>query len=321
MAKRIVVASLILGFLGLMLAGCMQLASLSVAPTSAIVEGGGTVTFTATDHLGNPVAVTWSVASGPGSITSAGVYTAPPAVTAVTNATVTASRVDRPAITASATVTIKPPIPPITATLVDGLGDTFAGPPYDVASIRTSRTSTTLTVVINFTTTPTIPPAGNVVGAGDIAGFICFDTDENAATGWPSANYFLCPCAPASPEFGVDYFIHLFSRNALGNYDVISTFTGLDVGDAVPSVTPTVLTLTIPLTELGADDGITNMNSVLGDDVGPTDCVPDEVAAVVTAKDLNPKIIIIEEEYPYYDFLSGLEITGEGWLQTRSFTL
>jgi len=317
MSKRILLVGLILGVIGLVLAGCMQLASLGVAPASVIVEGGDTVTFTATDHLGNPVTVTWNVASGPGSINSAGVYIAPTAVTAVTNATITASRVDRPAITASATVTIEPPI---NAALVDGLGDSFAGPPYDVASIRTSRTSTTLTVVITLATTPTIPPAGGVVGAGNLAGFICFDTDENAATGWPSANYFLCPCVPASTEFGVDYFIHLFSRNALGNYDIISTFTGLDVGDAVPSVTPTVLTLTIPLTDLGADDGITDMNSVLGDDVGPTDCIPDAVSAVVTGRSIEPKTIGIEG-YPYYEFLLDLGITGEDWLQTDSFTL
>ncbi|HCP32382.1 TPA: hypothetical protein DIT45_03970 [Candidatus Acetothermia bacterium] len=318
MAKRILFVGFVLGSLGLMLAGCMQLASLGVAPTSAIVEGGDTVTFIATDHLGNPVTVTWNVASGPGSITSAGVYTAP-AVTAVTNATITASRVDRPAITASATVTIKPPIPPITATLVDGLGDSTATP-YDVVSIKTSRTSTTLTATINFTTIPTMPVPGNLVSAGNLAGFICFDTDENAATGWPSANHFYCPCAPASPEFGADYFIHLFSRNALGHYDIISTATGVpvDVGDAVPSVTSSVLTLTIPLTELGADDGITDMNAVFGDNVGPTDCVPDEVAAVVTGKSLEPKAIVIEG-YPYYDFLQDLGVTG--WVQTRSSTL
>ncbi|MFQ6116631.1 MAG: hypothetical protein ACE5LQ_00035 [Candidatus Bipolaricaulia bacterium] len=323
MYKRILLVGLVLGLVGLASVGCIRLVALIVTPSSEIVEGGGSVTFTATNHLGNPVSVTWSVTSGPGTITSAGVYTAPPTVSVVTNATVTATQVGNPSITGSATVTIKPPI---TASLIDAAGDAWdiwaAGTTvnYDITSIETSRTSTTLTIIITFdlATLPTIPLPGSSVGPGDLAGFITFDTDENSASGWPSANYYLCPFTPLLPAIGVDYFISLFSVNAAGNYNIYRTTPILTpVGEATPTLAGNVLTLTIPLTELGGDDGRTDMNSVLGDDAGPTDCMPDEVAAVVTGKGFKPEVTI-ESSYPYHDFLSDLGITGLGWTQTHS---
>ncbi|MCK4394372.1 hypothetical protein KAX17_15835 [Candidatus Bipolaricaulota bacterium] len=295
MSKRILLVGLILGVIGLALAGCMRLTSLVVAPASKIVEGGDTVTFIATDHLGNPVAVIWSVSSSPGTgtITSAGVYTAPPAVSVVTNATITATRVGYPSITGFATVTIEPPI---TAGLIDAVGDAFGLGTYDITGISTSRTSTTLTVTINLTASPTIPAPGMAVGPGDLAGFICFDTDEIVATGIPSANFYFCPCGPVAPAIGSDYFVSLFFVNAAGNYDIYKTPGFTNVGDATYALVGTVLTLTIPLADLGGDDGITDMNAVLGDAVGPTDCIPDEVAAVVTGKSIVPAAV----SPPYY---------------------
>jgi len=288
MLKRILAVGLVVTFVGSMLVGCARVTAIIISPSSAILEGGGSVTFTATDQQGNPVSVTWSVASGPGTITAAGVYTAPATVTEVTNATVTASLVSNPAVTDSATVTLKPPIE---AELVDALGDGIVWVPgtYDVISIRTSRTSTTLTVTVTFdpVTTPTIPAPG---AACDTAGYYCsfidFDADEDPSTGIPSANSFYCPAGPLSAT-GVDYFIDLFGRNAAGNYDIIET-TGLtDVGDASPSVAGNVLTLTIPLTELGGDDGATDVSSLEaiglgGGFTGLTDCLPDEGGAVAT---------------------------------------
>jgi hypothetical protein len=316
MIRRVLLASLVLGILSGILVGCMHLGTLTVDPTLAIVEVGGTVTFTATDNLGNPVSATWAVTAGPGTITATGVYTAPASVTGVTTATVTATRTDRPAVTASATVAIEPPI---NAAIVDASGDAFGpGPPYDVTRVSTSRTADTLTVTVALTTAPSIPAAGNVVGVGDLAGWICFDTDESIATGIPSASFYFCPTLPVVPAIGTEYWVSLFSVNTSGNYDVLETTGFTDVGDATPSVAGTTLTLTIPLTELGNDDGQTDMNAVFGDDVAPTDCAPDEVSAVVTSKSFSPKAIV--EGFPYHDYLTDLGITGAGWLQTRSFT-
>ena len=290
MHKKILLLGLILGVIGLVfLSGCMHVMPLVVTPISTIVEGGGTVTFAAADSLGSPVSVTWSV-SGLGTISTTGVYTAPSTVSAVTNATITATQVGYTGVTASATVTIEPPAE---ADLVDAVGDASAwiGTAYDVKSITTSLTSTALTVNIEFTAAPTLPPtSGTVAILLQLAGFLCFDTDENPATGWPSPNSLLCPSCPISgvSAIGVDYFVDLFSRNATG-YPIRSTASpATPVGRATPSLAGNILTLTIPLTALGGDDGITGMNALLGNGWGPTDCVPDSVAAIVTGKDITP---------------------------------
>jgi hypothetical protein len=310
MLRRAFALGIILGST-LILAACTQVVPLVIDPVSAIVEPGGSVTFTAKNYAGNPIPVTWSVTSGPGTITAAGVYTAPTTVTEVTNATVTATRVGYPTITGSATVTIKPPL---TAGLIDPIEDTFGSGSYDIWHIKTSRTSTTLTVIITFSPTmthvPSIPPPGQLVGSGDLAGFITLDIDENSATGIPSANSFYCPSLPLSAS-GVDLFISLFYRNAAGNYMIYDTTDFLPVGEATPTLTLGDLTLSIPLTNLGGDDGRAYLSSVLGNDAEPTDCIPDEGAAVVTGKAIEP-------ENPYREFLLDLGITGPGWTQTPS---
>jgi hypothetical protein len=320
MPRKILLICSVLGIVGLMLAGCTQVTSLIITPASAILGGGETVTLTATNHAGVPVTVTWSVTSGPGTVTSAGVYTAPATVSAATNATVTAIRAGYPSITGFAVITVEPPV---NAGLIDPTGDAIdimgAGTTvnYDITSIKTSRTSTALILAITFdsTTPPAIPAPGTLVATGDLAGFITFDTDETVVTGIPSANSFLCPSLPPSAS-GVDFFIPLFFRNVAGNYDVYETTSFTDVGDATPTLAGDVLTINVPLTALGGDDGITDMSSVQGDDVGPTDCIPDEGAAVVTGESSSLETEDTDGGNPYLEFLDNR--FGITWAQTGS---
>lgn len=313
MHKKVILTWAILGIMSLLPLGCTQMAMLIVTPNAVILEPGGSVTFTATNSSGAPVPVTWAVSSGPGTITPGGVYTAPSSVTEVTNATITATRTGYPSITGFAIVTIKPPF---TAGLIDPIDDAFGPGTYDIWTLKSSRTSTTLTITITLspisTKLITIPGPGHLVGAGDLAGFITLDTDEDPATGIPSANSFYCPSLPPSAN-GVDFFVSLFYRNAAGNYDIYdATFT--DVGDATPTLLAgETLMLSIPLADLEGDDGVTYLNSVQGDDTNPTDCLPDEGAAVVTAKQAD--------ENPYRAFLLDLGITAPGWTQTPSFSI
>jgi len=300
-----------------LLAGCMRVQTLTVVPLSAIVEAGGTVAFAATDQLGNPIPVSWTVDTGPGTISTAGVYTAPATVTAVTTATITAAYTDVATCTGTAVVTL---VPPVTAGIVDAVGDMFGPATFDVAGIVTERTPTALIVTVAFdsSTPPVLPAAGDVVGPGDLAGFIDFDIDQSDTTGFASANATYCPCAPIS-AIGSDLFVSLFERDAAGNYDVVSTATLVVVGSAEPEVTGDVLTLTIPLTDLDDDDGITNLSSVLGDFLGPTDCIPDEGAAVTTS--LEPEAIEpeIDQIHAYYLWTT---YSGFEWgVQTEPITL
>ena len=82
--------------------------SVAVSPTSVSLAGGGQRQFTATVYGTTNSAVTWSV-SGGGSITSAGLYSAPASVTSSASATVTATSQADTTKTGSATVTLTPP--------------------------------------------------------------------------------------------------------------------------------------------------------------------------------------------------------------------
>ena len=83
--------------------GAAGTVSVSVAPTSTTLAVNGTVQFTATVGGTSNTAVSWSVASGGGTVSSSGVYTAP---ASAGTATVMATSVADPSKTATATVTI-----------------------------------------------------------------------------------------------------------------------------------------------------------------------------------------------------------------------
>jgi hypothetical protein len=85
--------------------------TVTVAPASASVPVSTTKKFTATVTSSTNTAVTWSVVGG-GTISSAGLYTAPAAVPSPANVTIQAASVANPSVTASATVTVQPPPPP-----------------------------------------------------------------------------------------------------------------------------------------------------------------------------------------------------------------
>jgi hypothetical protein len=81
--------------------------SVSISPTSATLNGGGTRQFTATITGSPNTAVTWSL-TGVGTLSTSGLYTAPATVASQTTATVKATSQADSTKSASATVTINP---------------------------------------------------------------------------------------------------------------------------------------------------------------------------------------------------------------------
>src|SRR5258708_570535 len=81
--------------------------TVSISPTSATLNGGGTQQFTATVTGTTNTAVTWSL-TGAGTLSGTGLYTAPATVASQTTATVTATSQADTTKSASATVTINP---------------------------------------------------------------------------------------------------------------------------------------------------------------------------------------------------------------------
>lgn len=85
--------------------------SVSVAPPTATLYGGGSQQFTATVLYTGNTAVAWSLNAGaPGSISSSGLYTAPASIATQQTVMVTATSQADNTKSASATVTLYPPI-------------------------------------------------------------------------------------------------------------------------------------------------------------------------------------------------------------------
>ena len=131
----------------------------TVAPQTASVVVGGTVTFTATVANASNTSVVWSVApSGCGTVTSAGVYTAPATAAACT--VVATSQAD-PSKSASATVTVTAAPPPVVVTVTPS--------PAAVDACATLAFSATVTGTTNRAVTWSIQEGaagGSITSAG-----------------------------------------------------------------------------------------------------------------------------------------------------------
>jgi hypothetical protein len=102
--------------------------ALDVTPGEATLGQGASQQFLATNGT-QPAGVIWSVsATSAGSVSASGLYTAPELVTAPQSATIVATSVTNPAMTASATIQLAPcqmQMTPATATVAAGLKQIF----------------------------------------------------------------------------------------------------------------------------------------------------------------------------------------------------
>jgi hypothetical protein len=86
-----------------------QTVTVSVSPSAVGLTPSSTQQFTATVSGASNTAVTWSINPSIGTISSAGLYTAPSSIPASQTVTVTAQSVATPTTTASATISLTPP--------------------------------------------------------------------------------------------------------------------------------------------------------------------------------------------------------------------
>jgi hypothetical protein len=84
--------------------------SVSITPTSASLTVSQTEAFTATVANTSNTAVTWSISPAVGTISSTGLYTAPASVTSAQTVSVTATSVANTAKTATAVISLTPPV-------------------------------------------------------------------------------------------------------------------------------------------------------------------------------------------------------------------
>lgn len=101
---------------------------MTVSPSTATLYGGQTQQFTALVTNGSSTAVTWGISpSGTGTISASGLYTAPASIATQQTITVVATSQADPTRTATATVTLMPPLLPITVTVTPGTRTLYGG--------------------------------------------------------------------------------------------------------------------------------------------------------------------------------------------------
>jgi len=145
----------------------------SVAPASVSLSSNGQVTFTATVSGSTNQSVIWSLA-GPGSITGAGVYTAPASISSSQTVTVTARSAADGKTTSTATVTLVPTtvtITPASATLAPGASRQFTATVAGTSDTRMSWTASAGAINANgyFTAPNVSSPTTVIVTARSLA--------------------------------------------------------------------------------------------------------------------------------------------------------
>lgn len=142
---------------------------------------------------------------------------------------------------------------------------------WDIHRVVMTRTGTALTVSITFVQPVMLPPPGGLPSPTTLSGYLNFDTDSNPATGSSPLTAIYCP---GGSGLGMEYYAHIFSRLANGNYPVKNRYDVV-TGEATPTVTSfNTLAITVPLAALGGDDGATRMDMIFGSGLQYTDCAP-----------------------------------------------
>ncbi|MEE8156361.1 MAG: PEP-CTERM sorting domain-containing protein [Phycisphaerales bacterium] len=160
---------------------------------------------------------------------------------------------------------------PAMGNLVDAFGDAqdfgFGRPLLDIDTMFMLYDASFLHFEMTFHTPISAPSFGQPDG---VAGFLEFDTDQNAATGLPPLQNFF------SPPFdfliaGIDFVVDLFSESFHpGFVDVIDTNFGI-VDTVRITYGPMSFSGSIPLASLGGDDGILDFTTIIGTFDQPTD--------------------------------------------------
>ena len=128
--------------------------TVTVSPASATLYGGQTQQLTALVGNAPNTAVTWTIGpGGAGSITSSGLYTAPSNISAAQTVTITATTQQVPSQSASASITLLPPVSnPVGISLTPSSSTLNAG--------QTQQFTATVTNTTNTGVNWTISPAG-----------------------------------------------------------------------------------------------------------------------------------------------------------------
>ena len=156
--------------------------------------------------------------------------------------------------------------------VTDVMGDAVTGAhaTYDITSIDAVFSLTSISFTINLSGAPLAPSSAPLAG---LSGFIDIDIDL-APTG---AGSNVSAAGNQFPGFGssglgIEYYVDLFSEaQHAGFVDVKDPINVLNITTAPITYGPSSVTVIVPLSNLGNDDGLVNYAVLVGDSAAPTD--------------------------------------------------
>lgn len=164
-----------------------------------------------------------------------------------------------------------------TATVTDPANDTFGAAgsaKWDLTAMTIARDDAGITVSLDFSADVVSPMSGN---ASAMIGFVDIDADQDSTTGTKTIADEFRPSSGVSGSTGMGTEYELL----LGGYAADSTVTlyrgsGSAVGQVRPIFNGHRVTVVIPKTMLGNDDGRLNASAIVGAVGNPTDIIPDK---------------------------------------------
>ncbi len=158
------------------------------------------------------------------------------------------------------------------AATTDPENDTFgnSAAPIDITGFSADATSEALVIGLTFAGAISPPDSGQ---PNAIVGYVDIDADQDGNTGDGPWTDFLT--GSNATGLGNEYYVDFFSYSATdGACDVVDDNTEIVTGRAPVSFTSMTMTVQIPLSLLGNDDGAVNTAAVVGTTEEPTDKVP-----------------------------------------------
>jgi hypothetical protein len=158
-----------------------------------------------------------------------------------------------------------------TAQATDPSGDTFGtgAVEWDLTALTVTRDAGGITVDLDFSSDVVSPASGD---ADAMIGFISFDADQDAATGFtPTIDEFRGD--NGSSGVGAEFELDLANYDQNGTVAVRSA-TGT-TGRVKPAFAGKRVTVRIPKALLGNDDGFLNAAAIVGTLGEPNDIVPE----------------------------------------------
>lgn len=171
-----------------------------------------------------------------------------------------------------------------TASLADPLGDTFvANAPWDITGLALARDAAGITAILDFSRDVVSPLAGDPAA---LVALIDLDLDQNPTTG-SSAVVDEFRQDGKSTGLGVDARIAFADVDEEGNIAVLDG-DGRETGRVTPTYDGRRVTVRVPRSMLGQDDGYVNATAIVGIVGAPSDIVPAEGHLTLLASSHDP---------------------------------